>query len=343
MTQTVQAYSVGLEGRQITLLDTPGFNDTKRTDTEILSEIAIFLDETYKTKQLLSGIIYLTPIIATRMTGSSVRNLKIFEELVGPNAFQNICLVTTMWDRLANRSEGEAREEDLCQNFWGHFIHKGASIARSFGDRNSALSIVRRVTFGQGDDTTLIAPLQLQQEMVDQGKSLEETSAGQILAQELQAMETRHREEMQYLQTELREEIEQLRKDQRKQLEREIASERARLEAKIEQLEKDKIQLKTERATISPKGPAANVLIHWSIEDSTNIYDPPPPYEVRPISPANKFLKALLEVGSFSIMPMYEVQRLVLPPLTRVLRPRLQKGYSRIEWTCVSVITQQSP
>ena len=35
-----------LDGRHVTLIDTPGFDDTARSDTEILKQISAFLSET---------------------------------------------------------------------------------------------------------------------------------------------------------------------------------------------------------------------------------------------------------------------------------------------------------
>jgi len=43
---------------RITLFNTPGFDDTMRSDTDILEEIAEFLSHTYKQDVLLSGILY---------------------------------------------------------------------------------------------------------------------------------------------------------------------------------------------------------------------------------------------------------------------------------------------
>ena len=97
--------------RIVTLIDTPGFGDTTRTDVEVLEEIIDWLSETYKSKKLLTGIVYVHPITATRMRGSSVRSLEVFSQLVGIDSFHNILLVTTMWDLLSDQAVGLSREE----------------------------------------------------------------------------------------------------------------------------------------------------------------------------------------------------------------------------------------
>jgi len=46
-------------GTKLFLVDTPGFDDTYKTDTEILREVAGWLTVAYQSKIELTGIIYL--------------------------------------------------------------------------------------------------------------------------------------------------------------------------------------------------------------------------------------------------------------------------------------------
>ena len=58
-TEQVEAYQFMYSPNiRITLFDTPGLDDTMRSDTDVLEEIAAFLSHTYKQHVLLSGIIY---------------------------------------------------------------------------------------------------------------------------------------------------------------------------------------------------------------------------------------------------------------------------------------------
>lgn len=119
------------------------------TDVEVLERVAAWLTKTYKRGQRLSGIVYTHPITSTRMTGSAARGLDVFSGLVGPKSFHSIILVTTMWDLLPNASVGEKREEELQNQFWRALIDGGSLTARSFGDRSSALAIVRSMASSQ--------------------------------------------------------------------------------------------------------------------------------------------------------------------------------------------------
>jgi len=96
-TSKVQPYPFDYASAKITLVDTPGFNDTKRSDTEALEEIADWTSATCRKKQLLPGIIYLHPITHARMEGSAMRNLRMFPSLCGQEVLGNVLLTTTQW------------------------------------------------------------------------------------------------------------------------------------------------------------------------------------------------------------------------------------------------------
>lgn len=102
------------------LVDTPGFDDTNRSDTEVLRELATWLTDSYTAHIKLSGIIYLHRISDVRMQGSAKKNLFMFKKLCGNDALKNVILATTMWDRVS-QSEGDARELELTStmDFWG--------------------------------------------------------------------------------------------------------------------------------------------------------------------------------------------------------------------------------
>lgn len=58
----VTMYSLRRKGRVVRLFDTPGFNDSRKADVDILSEIVFWLASAYTAGLLLSGIVYLYPI-----------------------------------------------------------------------------------------------------------------------------------------------------------------------------------------------------------------------------------------------------------------------------------------
>lgn len=104
----------------VTLVDTPGFDDTYRSDTEILKTIASWMKDAYDEKTRLTGIIYLHRISDNRMFGSSLKNLRMFRSLCGTENLSYVILATTIWDKV-NAGEGRAREAELLFNdqWWG--------------------------------------------------------------------------------------------------------------------------------------------------------------------------------------------------------------------------------
>ena len=83
--------------RQITLIDTPGFEDTSKSDSIILAELSVWLkQENLK----LSWLIYIHPITEDRTNDKVGWNLKMMETLVGAGNLSKVVLVTSKWDVL---------------------------------------------------------------------------------------------------------------------------------------------------------------------------------------------------------------------------------------------------
>lgn len=151
------------------LVDTPGFKDTDRSDSDILREIASWLSASYSNKIKLHGIIYLHPITDARMQGSAKRNLYMSKKLCGNNALKNVVLATTMWERV-HEEDGIQRESQLKekQDFWGYMLDNGNQIHRHFNHRDSAISLIRSLVGRSSVNAKVV--LDIQAELVDHGK-----------------------------------------------------------------------------------------------------------------------------------------------------------------------------
>jgi len=106
------------------------------------------------------------------MGNSPLRLLGTFKNICGEDAFQNIILVTTMWDEVAP-GEGNVREQELRSRYWKHMLALGARMERFSNTKESAEHIVSKF----GSETR--RPLLIQREVVDERKLLSETIAGQ--------------------------------------------------------------------------------------------------------------------------------------------------------------------
>lgn len=181
-TEVCQVVSVQVGSTGFAIVDCPGFNDTYRSSTDILQEISkVFCAQSVLSDNLkLKGILYLHGIDNSRMEGSHLEALTTLEKIVGDVAFPNVVLVTTKWENIPI-STGMKRESDLREIFWKRMIEKGSSMARFDGDGPSAQGIVSQLLKKPRVSTAL------QHELLNENKTLLETSAGGFLALGVQA------------------------------------------------------------------------------------------------------------------------------------------------------------
>ncbi|KZP05688.1 hypothetical protein FIBSPDRAFT_655633, partial [Athelia psychrophila] len=166
--------------RMIVFLDTPGFDDSRLSDTDILFAISDWLNSVYKRGIMLSGLLFLHRISDNRVSSTSRRNLNMFQHLCGTIGLPNVILVTTMWAEV-KYEDGTRREEELRGHFWESMISLGARMKRFDNTQASAWEILDHFT-------GIRLPVQLQIEMVVQGKSLEKTAARLALSMGLDTL-----------------------------------------------------------------------------------------------------------------------------------------------------------
>jgi myosin heavy subunit len=259
----------------------------------------------YEENVKLNGVLYVHRITDTRVTGTNKRNLLMFKKLCGDDFYPRVFLVGTMWDKV-KEAEGRAREDELVRNseFWGTMVEKGARVMRHWGNRDSAMAIL----FDLIDrDPKVNAPtvLQVQKEMVDENRTLDETSAGQQFEAELIKQREKHAKEMKQMQEDiksylatneqklaeetqkeklelearieqsnldqamLRKSLQDMQKQQEDEIERlkaQVEEERAAYQAKIERLEAAQSQL----PTLDPSSPTAVVLQEQIVQDAAD-------------------------------------------------------------------------
>lgn len=182
-TNDVESFSFEYDGRLVYLLDTPGFDHSDWSDSEMLRDVVSRLAELYREEDIkLSGIIWLHPINSSRTTASMLKYLRTFKKLCGAGAFSSVVIGTTMWE-LVNEQDGVRRQELLAENtdFWGDMMaNRGARLFRHDDSYDSAMNIVQYIL-----DLQRTVILQVQHEIVEEGKAINETSAIRELEEEL--------------------------------------------------------------------------------------------------------------------------------------------------------------
>lgn len=170
----------------------------------------------------LAGVIYVHRISDRRVGGIARENFRLFRSICGTDAMRNVFIVTTMWEDVAE-GVGAAREHELTTKpiFFQPAVEEGAQMLRHWNNAESAESIVRSLIEHSA------RTLQMQRELVDEGRPMPDTSAGRDLSAFLQEQEKRHQEELQ-----------KLKEDLKSARDREIKELKGELEKKKKELQK---------------------------------------------------------------------------------------------------------
>ncbi|KAL8365250.1 hypothetical protein RB595_004179 [Gaeumannomyces hyphopodioides] len=173
----------------------------------------------FQVKVRLAGIVYLHSIAESRITGSAMKNLRMFKQLCGDGALERVALGTTMWghilEEVSKRWEGGLKIE---RAFWADLIEKDSVMLRHGDDEHSARPV----------------GLKIQTEMAG-GKSLYQTSAGLEVEAERERLMAKHKDEMRILQAEW----EEAQKARDTEAKKELESLKANLEAKMRRERED--------------------------------------------------------------------------------------------------------
>ena len=196
------------------LLDTPGFYDTNRSDTVVLKTVSGYLAMMYSKNIKLSGIIYLHRITDVRFSGSTAKNLSVFKKLCGNDFYPNVILATTMWENLGDpglaSTIGDRREKELLENdgWWGLMIRRGSKTFRHRDDKGSAFKIVDYLISLRSR-----AVLEIQTQLVDENKNLQDTSAGMEVEREIQQIRVKHSKQLKEIEEETQQALQEKDKD----------------------------------------------------------------------------------------------------------------------------------
>ncbi|KAF7796451.1 hypothetical protein EIP86_007628 [Pleurotus ostreatoroseus] len=229
-----------LDGWTVTLVDTPGFDDTTKSDADVLGVVTEYLATQYRHARPLHGALYLHRITDNRLSGAASRALRAFHALCGPLFLPHTALATTMWAR-ADPAAGAAREAELR-------AHAGEMrLLRADGTREGAHAVVRAVLASYPPPSQVPEvrgaprppPMRIQQELVDERLPLAQTAAGAALLAALAAQAQAHAREAQELEAEYADAVRRKDEETREELE----EARARLEAERAKLEGERRRL----------------------------------------------------------------------------------------------------
>ncbi|KAF6761884.1 P-loop containing nucleoside triphosphate hydrolase protein, partial [Ephemerocybe angulata] len=220
-----------VDGRRVVLVDTPGFDDTTKSDTDILTLIAEFLASSYQSGHKLTGLIFVHRISDFRIGGISLKNFRTFKKLCGEQTLRNVVIVTNMWSEV-DPQLGETREHELAtqDDFFKPALDKGAKIMRHNGSLESAKLVIQYIL---GNNPMA---LQIQRELVDERKDILQTAAADEIERELQAEKERQRVERERV----RQEMEEAARVREEEMRRQREDEARRRQEKLDRIEADR-------------------------------------------------------------------------------------------------------
>jgi hypothetical protein len=147
----------------------------------------------------LGGVIYLLSIADKRMKGTTLRNLEMFSQLCGDKALARVILGTTNWGEV-NEDVGKKREQQLDKTFWSTMTASGSKSMRLERTHASARvfldAILNQLEFGtDGEILSDNIVLRVQDELVELGRRIPETAAGQKLRYSLEQLREMQKDE----------------------------------------------------------------------------------------------------------------------------------------------------
>ena len=173
MTEKCDIVKVQLGAQAVYVVDTPGFDDTDRTQGDLLEDISTFLAAQHALGLQLRGIIYLHRITDPKVQGSTLNSFLMFKEICGPEALGNVILLTTMWDVVESEAVGARRQQELRDDFWADMIESGSMVRKFDGSTAMAEALVCRLL------NKAPVVLQIQKDVMENKKRLQDTKAGQ--------------------------------------------------------------------------------------------------------------------------------------------------------------------
>ena len=158
----------------------------------------------------------------------------MFRKLCGEKTLKNVIIMTNMWGRVTLQ-EGEDREQQLKDEYFKAAIEKGAQLCRHDDTPESARAILGMVL----ENTPAV--LEIQRELVEEHKGIEQTGAGKELNREIRMALVRYQKDIE----ELEEGVQEAMEDDDEETQEELEEEKKRLREEMRELRKVMKEMKS--------------------------------------------------------------------------------------------------
>lgn len=189
------------------------------------------------------------------------RNFGLFRNLCGDENLKSVVIATNMWGQV-EPEVGEARELELASEdiFFRPALLQGAQMVRHDRSLESALGILQCFIDNQPME------LQIQRELVVEGKDITETAAGLELNKEIVELSKKHREELTEIQREMTTAL--INKDL--QSKRELEQVRNELLGQMKKNEEERVNLASQYAKEKEEMAAQLASLKSSLQEEAN-------------------------------------------------------------------------
>ncbi|KAF9030645.1 hypothetical protein BJ165DRAFT_1616648 [Panaeolus papilionaceus] len=145
-------YNPGLFKRDIILMDTPGFDDPRLSESRIIKMITSQLDNVYKSAaDVAVSILYFHPINAVRMSGSKRKLVKFLTSFGAAFFANNINVVTSMWNLCFNPKQVREANDRLLKlrlDIYKNSKKPNIEVTKFDFTQDSALSVLDEASIG---------------------------------------------------------------------------------------------------------------------------------------------------------------------------------------------------
>ena len=194
MTREVGVYKTTLDGQEMLLVDTPGFEDNKTSNLETLQKICEHILQVANNPAcVIHGAVYVHNVATSRWLAGDERTWAILKALCGDAAMGNIVVATTRWPANHEEEDYEKLEKINLENYWEGIL---GTVRLSKNDVQNSRTVIRMLL--------RVRPKTFQAQWeLSNGNTPSETSAGRIAITEGEEALSKAEREKEYALAEL--------------------------------------------------------------------------------------------------------------------------------------------
>lgn len=141
MTREVGVYKTTLDGQEMLLVDTPGFEDNKTSNLEILQKICEYILQVANNPAcVIHGAVYVHNVATSRWLAGDERTWAILKALCGEAAMGNVVVATTRWPADHEEEDYEKLEKRNLENYWEGIL---GTVRLSKNDVQNSKSVIQ--------------------------------------------------------------------------------------------------------------------------------------------------------------------------------------------------------